>query len=80
MFVIVRNMKIYSGFKVIEAGILFMETSDYIMKFYGCHTDLVHKFVTSVSHMLKGVFTNCHIYLVSSYVIYIWFPVMLGES
>ena len=28
------------------------------LKFYGRHTDLVHKFVTSVSHMFNGLFTN----------------------
>ena len=27
-------------------------------KFDGRHTDLVHKFDTSVSHMLNGLFTN----------------------
>ena len=30
-------------------------------------TDLVHKFDTSVSHILKGLFTNCNIGLVSRY-------------
>ena len=30
-------------------------------KFYGGHTDLFHEFDTSVSHMLKGLFTNCDI-------------------
>ena len=29
------------------------------MKLYGRHTDLVHTFDTSVSHMLKGLFTKC---------------------
>ena len=28
-------------------------------KFYGRHTDLVHKFDTSVLHMLNGLFTSC---------------------
>ena len=56
---------IYSGFKVIEAGIFFTET---FLKFCGRHTDLVHKFETTVSHMLNGLFTNCDICLVSSYV------------
>ena len=46
--------RIYSGFKVIEAGIVFTKTSDSFRKFYGRHTDLVHTFATSVSHMLKG--------------------------
>ena len=30
-------------------------------KFYGRHSDLVHKFDTSVSHMLNGLFNNCDI-------------------
>ena len=30
-------------------------------KFYGRHKDLVHKFDTSASHILKGLFTNCGI-------------------
>ena len=50
--------RIYSVFKVIEEGIFFTETSNY---FYGYHTDLVHKFDTSVSHMLNGLFTSCDI-------------------
>ena len=44
----IQNMKIYSGFKVIETGI-----------FYGRHTDLVHIFYTSVSHMLNDLCTDC---------------------
>ena len=54
----VRNMKIffvqrfYSGFKVIETGIFLTKTSDCFQKCYGRHTD------TSVSHKLKGLFTN----------------------
>ena len=35
-------------------------------KLYGLHTDLVHKFDTSVSHMLNDLF-NCDIGLVSRY-------------
>ena len=51
-----------SGLKNIEAGTFFTETSDYIFrKVYGRHTDRVNKFDTSVSHMLKGLFTNCDI-------------------
>ena len=59
-------------FKVIEAGLFFTETSlkkgyssrklqTTFWKLYGRHTDLdlVHKFDTSASHMLKGLFTNC---------------------
>ena len=33
---------IYSGFKVIEAGIFFTETSATFHRLYGRHTDLVH--------------------------------------
>ena len=65
--------RIYSGFQVIEAqlaGVFFMETSDnFFRKFYGRHIDLVHKFDTYMSHILKDVFTNCDIYG--------WFPVIL---
>ena len=35
-------------------------------KFYGHHTDLVHKLHTSVSHMFNDLFTDCDIWLVSS--------------
>ena len=35
-------------------------------KLYGRHTDLVHKFDTSVSHTLNGLFTNCDTWLVSN--------------
>ena len=38
---------------------------------FHCHTDIVHKFDTSVSHMLKGLFNSCDIWLVSSYFVYI---------
>ena len=48
--------RIYSGCKGIESGMFFTETSDYYgMKLYGRHTYFVHKFDTSVSHMLKGL-------------------------
>ena len=30
-------------------------------KFYGRHTDLVHQFDTSVSHMFNDLFTDCDI-------------------
>ena len=33
----------------------------------GRHTDLVHKFDTSVSHMLKSLLIECDIWLVSSF-------------
>ena len=36
-------------------------------KLYGRHRDLANKCDTFVSHMLKGLFTNCDIWLVSSY-------------
>ena len=32
-----------------------------ILPFYGRHTDLVHTFYTSVSHMLKSLFIECDI-------------------
>ena len=38
-----------------------------MLTFYGCHTYLVHIFDTSVSHMLKSLFIECDIWLVSSY-------------
>ena len=40
---------------------------------YGRHTNFVHKFDTSVTHtcMLTRLFTNCDIWLVSSYLAYI---------
>ena len=31
-------------------------------KFYGRHTDIVHKFYTSVLHMLKGLFTCMYVH------------------
>ena len=36
-------------------------------KVYGRYTDLIHKFDTSMPHMLNGLFTNRDIWLVSSY-------------
>ena len=48
---------IYSGFKVIETWIFLTDT---FRKFYGRHTDLLHKFDTSVSHMLNDL-TDCDI-------------------
>ena len=38
-----------------------------MLTFYGRHTDLVHKFNTYVSHMLKSLLIECDIWLVSSY-------------
>ena len=57
----VCHVLIYSGFKVIEAGIFYMQTSDYFRKFYGRNTYLVHKFDTSVTHMSDGLFANCDV-------------------
>ena len=51
------------------AGILFRKLQTTFRKLYGRHTGLVHIFDTSVSHMLKDLFTNCDIWLVSSYVV-----------
>ena len=63
---------IYSGFKVIEAEIFFMENSDYFSEIlYGRHTDLVHKFDTYVSHSWS---------VCSPTVTYNWFPVILCKS
>ena len=56
-------MRIYSGFNVIEAGIFFTETSDYLKKLYGRYIDLVHKLDTSGPHLLTGLFNNCVVYL-----------------
>ena len=55
---------IYSAFKVIsfESGIFFTET--YFRNLYDRHINLVHKLVTSVSHNVKGLFTECEILLV----------------
>ena len=57
--------RFYSGFKVIEAEILFTETSDYFLGNYMVVTNLtlVDKFA---SHMLNGLFTNCDTWLASS--------------
>ena len=38
-----------------------------MLTFYGRHTHLGHTFETSVSHMLKSLFIECNIWLVSSY-------------
>ena len=46
----------------------FAKTSDYFYDIlWSSYTDLPHQFGTSVSHMLKGLFTNCDTWLVSSY-------------
>ena len=46
----------YSGFKVIEARIFFTETLDYFSE---------NVLFTNLTPMLKGLFTNCDICLVS---------------
>ena len=44
--------RVYSGFKMIEVGIFFTDTSDYLKDIY--NADLMRKFDTYVSHMLEG--------------------------
>ena len=41
-------------------------------KFYSRRTDLVHKFDTSVTRMLKSLYNNCDILMVSSYLRETW--------
>ena len=53
--------RIYSDFNVIESGYLSRKLHTSLRKLYGYHTDVEDKFATSVSHMLKGLFTNCNI-------------------
>ena len=55
--------------KLLKQGYSSRKRQTTFRKFYGRHTDLIHKFDTSVSvsHMLKGLFTNCDTRLVSSY-------------
>ena len=43
-------------------------------KFYGPYIDPFHKFDTSLSHMLNGLFINCDIRLISSYLTHITPP------
>ena len=47
-------------------ALFWFQTTCTFMKFYGHHANLVHKFDTSVSHTLKGLFTNCDPWLLSS--------------
>ena len=54
---------IHSGPTFIESG----RNLTTFRKLYGRHTDLVHKCDASISHTLKGVFTECDIWLVSSF-------------
>ena len=42
--------------KLLKRGYSSRKLQTTFQKFYGHHTDLVHKFDTSVSHMLKGLF------------------------
>ena len=71
MLEFVGNMKIfcspriYFGLKVIEAGYSSRKLQTTFRKFYG-HTDFLHTCDTSVSHLLKGLFTKCDIWLISS--------------
>ena len=51
--------------KLLKQGYYSRKLQTTFQKFYGRHTDLVHKCDTSVSHMLNGLFTNCDIWLVS---------------
>ena len=60
----VRNMKILCSedpFWFQRRDILHGNFILLFRKFYGRRTDLVHKFDTSLSHMLNGLFTNCDI-------------------
>ena len=51
--------------KILKQGCSLRKLQTTFRNFYGRHTDLVHKFDKSVSHMLNGLFTNCDIWLVS---------------
>ena len=46
---------------LIVDGMCCLVVCMWVYKLYGRHRDLVHKFDTYVSHMLKGLFTNCDI-------------------
>ena len=47
--------------KLLKQGYSSRKLQIIFRKFYVRHIDLVHKFDTSVSHMLNGLFTNCDI-------------------
>ena len=47
--------------KLLKQGYSSRKLQATFRKFYGRHTDLVHQFDTSVSHMLNGLFTNSNI-------------------
>ena len=53
--------------KSLKQGYSSQNIQTTFQKFYGRHTDLVHKFDTFMLYMLKGLFNNCDIRLVSSY-------------
>ena len=44
--------------KLLKQGYSLQKLLTTFRKFYRRHTDLVHKFDTSVSHMSNGLFTN----------------------
>ena len=52
--------------KLFKQGYSSRKLQTTFRKFYGRHTNLIHKFDTSVSHMLNDLFTDCDIRLVSS--------------
>ena len=79
----VRNIKIVCSEDLvwfIEGGCSSQKFHSTFRKFYGHHKNLVHKFDTSVSHMLKGLFNNCDIWLVSSYFSESWRVPHLGQD
>ena len=47
--------------KLLKQGYSSQKNQTTFRKFNGRHTDLIHKFDTSVQHMLNGHFTNCDI-------------------
>ena len=47
--------------KLLKQGYSSRKLQTTFRRLYGRHTDLVHKYVTSVAHILKGLFTNCDI-------------------
>ena len=47
--------------KLLKQGYSLPKLQIAFRNIYGRHTNLVHKFYTSVSHMLKDLFTNCEI-------------------
>ena len=47
--------------KLLKQGYASRKLHSTFRKLYGRHTDLVHKFDSSLSHMLNGLFSNCDI-------------------